>query len=390
MNRAPNSHLVAFCLVSLFAATPASADPFTPGNLVVLTVGDTTLNVGSSSATAVSLREYTTSGSFVASSLVTFNSGTSGTRLTQSGSRSLEGSLSRSADGQYLTLVGYDAARGRADVADTSTNGGPSNVVRVVGRVSIDGQVNLSTTTTNYSGSPIFSAASADGERFYLGGPLNSGTDALRTTTLGASGESTSVNNADVRVVHVFNNQVYASTRFNTIIRTDAALPTGTSGVTELVAGLADPVGFVILDQDGNGTVDTLYVANQDPTASLQKFSSTDGTNWTARGSANIVGGLTGITAVKNGSNVDIFVTAGEGTMAANTLQRFTDIAAFNASLSGSFVELVAAPTGTAFRGVAFSPSAVPEPGSLLLCAVAGAGFAGAAIRRYRNRLAAA
>lgn len=387
MFRAPNNRLVVFCLVSLLAVTPAEADPFTPGNLVVLTVGDTTLNVGSTSATAVSLREYTTTGSFVADSLVTFNSGVSGTRLTQSGSQSLEGSLSRSADGKYLTLVGYDAERSRSGVADTNTSGGSSSVVRVVGRVDFNGTVDLST-TTSYSSASIRGAATTGDHRLYTAGATDNG--GLRTTTVGTTGDTTLINDADTRVVHVFNDQLYASTRNNTIIRTNTALPTGTSAVTELVTGIADPVGFVFLDQDGNGTVDTLYVANQDPTASLLKYSSTDGINWTARGSADIVGELTGLTAVKNGSNVDLFATAGNGTVAANTLQRFTDTAAFNANLTGSFVELVTAPAGTAFRGVSFTPVAVPEPSGLLLCALAGVGFAGAAIRRYRKRAAVA
>ncbi|MFO0842642.1 MAG: PEP-CTERM sorting domain-containing protein [Gemmataceae bacterium] len=391
MSRTPRGRLAACSLLSLviLALSAVRADPFTPGNLVVLTVGDGSLSVGSNAATPVSLREYTTGGSFVAGSLVTFSSTGSGTKLTQSGNQSLEGSLSLSADGQYLTLVGYNAGQGKGDVASTSTNGNPNpnnDVVRVVGRVDLTGGVSLTTTTVNYSSVSIRSATTTDGTRIYTGGASDDLSASLRTTTFGATGNTPLVNAVDTRVVHVFNNQLYASTKSGTIVRTDTALPTTGSNVTDLVTGIVDPVGFVVLDQDGNGTPDTLYVANQEATASLQKYSSTDGTTWTARGSANIAVGLTGITAVKNGTAVDIYATAGDGTVAGNTLQRFTDTAAFNADLTGSFALLATAPSGAAFRGVAFGGVAVPEPGSLLLGGAACAGLAGVALGR-RGRL---
>jgi hypothetical protein len=87
---------------------------------------------------------------------------------------------------------------------------------------------------------------------------------------------------------------------------------------------------------------------------------------------------------------VDIFATAGDGTAALNTLQRFTDTAAFDANLTGAFTLLATAEAGTAFRGVAFAPSVVPEPGSLLLGGAASVGLAALTARRSRRRQAAA
>ncbi len=366
--------LRAFCLAFLFVLSFAllvQAGPFTPGNLVVLTVGDSTLNVGSNKATAVSLREYTTSGSFVSDSMITFNSGSSGTRLTQSGSQSLEGSLSRSADGQYLTLVGYNAERGRSDVIQTSTSGNPNpanNIVRVVARVDYSGAVNLSTTTTNYSGMSIRSATTLDGERFYTGGAEDGAAGSLRTMLVGATGVSTIVNAADTRVVHVFNGQLYGSTNA-TIFRTNTALPTSSSDITVLVTvpEIQDAVGFVILDQDNNGVPDTLYVANQRETLSLQKYYTEDGINWNSAGTIDFSGRLNGITGIRKGSFVDLYVTTGTGTVSENTLQHFRDTSAFNQTISGTFTLLATAPVGTAFRGVSFAPTAIPEPHSLLL-----------------------
>jgi hypothetical protein len=90
------------------------------------------------------------------------------------------------------------------------------------------------------------------------------------------------------------------------------------------------------------------------------------------RGSATIAVGLTGTTAVKNGSAADSYATAGDCAAAGNTLQRFTDTAAFDAALTGSFTLLAAAPPGR--RSVAWprcptradrcwaGPPALPSP----------------------------
>lgn len=381
--------LTSFSLLALVAGVPAPlrADPFTPGNLVVLTVGDASLNVGTSSATAVSLREYTTGGAFVAGSLVTLDSATPFNRLTQSGSAPTEGALSLSADGHYLTLVGYNAARGAANVANSNSDF-LTGVARVVGLVDANGAVDVSTLSSGYDNRNIRSAATVDGNLLYTGGPGPNASNGLLMIAHGqAGGSGTSAAQIDTRVVQVFNNQLYGSTQ-TTIFQTVRPLPTPATGFTltrDLVTGISNAMGFVFLDQDNNGTPDTLYVANQSGTGSLQKYSSTDGLNWTARGSSNILGGLSGITAVANGNGVSVFATTGDGATQQNTLQLFADTAAFNANLTGAFSLLATAPSGTAFRGVAFGPSVVPEPSSVLLGAAAAAGLAVLAYRRRAN-----
>src|SRR5437870_13681607 len=87
------------------------AAPFTPGNLVIYRVGDGGAALGST-GTAVFLDEYTPAGVLV-QSVAMPTTGTSG-RLVASGTATTEGFLTRSQDGRYLAVPGYDAAIGTA------------------------------------------------------------------------------------------------------------------------------------------------------------------------------------------------------------------------------------------------------------------------------------
>jgi hypothetical protein len=115
---------------------------FTPGNIVVYRVG--TGGAGTSllsSGNPIFLDEYTPTGSLVQSvALPTSASGTNH-RLIASGTATSEGLLTRSTDGQYLLVTGYDAAIPTTSVAGTSSATTP----RVVGR--IDANANIDTTT---------------------------------------------------------------------------------------------------------------------------------------------------------------------------------------------------------------------------------------------------
>src|SRR5205807_2633621 len=90
----------------LFVSTAIVAAPFTPGNIVLYRVGDGGATLGST-GTAVFLDEYTPAGVFV-QSVAMPTTGTSG-RLVASGTATTEGFLTRSEDGRYLVVPGYDA-----------------------------------------------------------------------------------------------------------------------------------------------------------------------------------------------------------------------------------------------------------------------------------------
>src|SRR5215475_9867169 len=118
-------------LLVLFAAVQrllASA-PFTPGNLVIYRVGTGTgslVNTGN----PVFLDEYTPAGALVQSIALPTTASAPNRRLIASGTATSEGLLTRSTDGLYIVLSGYDAALGTSGLAGTTS----SAVPRVVGR----------------------------------------------------------------------------------------------------------------------------------------------------------------------------------------------------------------------------------------------------------------
>src|SRR5262245_21110772 len=146
---------------SLSAARPARRKPvrlsiqnleprdvpaaFTPGDVVIYRVGDgasALVNTG----VAVFLDEYSPSGTLVQSvAMPTTASGTQ-KQLISGGTATAEGLMTRSADGNYLVMMGY--ARdlgGTGSLASTS----PATVARVVGRVFADGTIDTSTALTD-------------------------------------------------------------------------------------------------------------------------------------------------------------------------------------------------------------------------------------------------
>src|SRR5436309_5581262 len=127
----------ALAAIALFlvVSTVVNAGPFTAGNIVLYRVGDgSAALVGT--GTAVFLDEYTPAGVFV-QSIAMPATGASG-RLVASGTATTEGFLTRSEDGRYLVVPGYDAALGATVTTSTTAP-------RVIGRVDANGAVDTST-----------------------------------------------------------------------------------------------------------------------------------------------------------------------------------------------------------------------------------------------------
>ena len=344
------STIVIFSLMATaFPAQPARAAAITAGNLVVLRVGDGSTTL-SSAATAVFLDEYPTTPSASPLQTIAMPTAANGANriLTNSGTAASEGALSRSVDGHYLTLVGYDASPGTASVTSTTS----ASINRIVARVDADGNVDTSTHISDaYSASNIRSATTIDGTAFWTSGS----TGGMRYVVYGSSGNSTLVSStiASTRVTGIFGGQLYltASNGLNTV---GNGTPTTTGNTATLLSPVnsSNPFGFVFLDRDpGVAGLDTLYVADQTTANGILKYSF-DGSTWTARGA--LTGIYTGIAATVSGSTAVIYATSGTG--AGNKLVTVTDSAAFNANITGSFTTLATAPANTAFRGLAFAP----------------------------------
>lgn len=326
-----------------------------PGNLVVYRVGNGTGTL-TSAANPVFLDEFSPAGGAPVGS-VSLPTAVSGPQraLTASGSATSEGLLTRSIDGRYLVLTGYNAAPGTASVVSTSA----ATVNRVIGRVDAGGAVDTSTALSDaFDANNIRSAASIDGTSFWATG-ANSGVRYV--SGLGASTStqlSTTVTN--LRQVAIFDNQLYVSTSSGSAVRV-GTVGTGTpttpgQTISNLpgfpVAG--SPYAFSFVDVDGNGANETLYVADDGSTGGIQKYVLSGGT-FTAKGTITAPS-VRGLTASVLGGVVSLYATNGSALLGA------TDSSGLGGTASGAATTLATAPANQVFRGVAFAPIAAPPP----------------------------
>lgn len=360
---------ISAAVLALIAGSAAAHADFIAGNLVVSSINGLT-----NAAQSVSLLEFTAVGANQAAPVSTVNLPTtlsgSNHRVTLSGSATSEGALTLSTDGRYLTIGGYDAAVATASVASTTS----AAVPRVAARIASDGSVDSSTALTDaYSGNNIRSVASVDGSSFYTGGPSNG----VRYATLGAT-TSTGFNTTNIRVVNIYNGQLYASSAAASnfgVGTVGTGLPTSGTQAFALLPGFptstASPYDFVFTDAN------TLFVADDRSVASgggLQKWTQSGGT-WTLATtySTGLTSGLRGLTGGTDSTGAAVlYAVTADAT--ANKLVSFSE-----ANAAAGFTTLATAATGTIFRGVDFAP--VPTPGTLVL---GGMGLALAGRRRRR------
>ena len=378
---------VVAALTSFGVAPHFAAAAFIPGNLVVLQAGDGSAGL-SSNATVAFVKEYTTAGVPVSSTPMPVAVSGANQPYTLSGSATSEGFLTLSADGQYLTAAGYGVVPGTVTPQTSTAAAAP----RVVARIDMNQNIDTTTALTDaYNGSNIRSAVSTDGTNLWTGGNGGSGQGAsagVRFATLAAT-VSTQLNSTttNVRVVNIYNGQLYMSTSSGTFLgvgTVGTGTPT-TSGQTPTLlsgfptTGTHSSYDFWFKDSD------TLYVADDGSAANgggIQKWAQSGG-SWSLQYTLAAGTGLTGSAVgarglagyVDGGGNAVLFATTSDAS--PNRLVTITDTGAGSA-----FTTLATAPVGagsTAFRGVEFLP--VPEPASLGLIAVASV----AMLRRRRT-----
>jgi hypothetical protein len=320
-------------------------------DLVIYRVGDGTAAL-SSAGTAVFLDEFTPAGVLVRSTeMPTTTNGTTQThRLVASGSATSEGLITRSVDGHYITLTGYDTALGTASVAGTAS----TSVPRVIGRM--DAMQNVDTTTglTDVaSANNPRSAIATDSMDFWITG-ANGG---IHYAPLGASTSTTvSTTVANLRQVEIFAGQLFVSTSSGSAVRigpVGMGIPTTTGQTTANLPGFetaGSPYAFYMADLDaGTAGLDTMYVA--DDGAGLQKFSLVGGV-WVSNGTIGSATDLyRGVTGVASGNTVTLFAIRSAG-----QLVTLVDSSGYNGTIGGTPTVLATAATNTAYRGVAFAP----------------------------------
>jgi hypothetical protein len=334
----------------LGATSLASAASITPGNLVVVRIGDGSATL-TSAATAVFLDEYTPAGVYVQTIALPTAANGAQKQLTNSGVATSEGFLNLSIDGQYLMNAGYGTAVGTAGVAATAS----ATVPRVVARTDMSGNIDTSTALgDSYSGNNIRSAASLDGTAFWTGGTASVG-GGVRYAPFGATtatGLSTTITNT--RVVNIFSGQLYTSSAtgaFQGVSTVGSGTPTTSGQTITLLPGFPTTAGPSNYDYFfANST--TLYVADDRATAAggIEKWSLSGGTwtlQYTLSPAPNL--GCRGLTGLVSGGTTTLFATT--ALAANNQIVTVTDTG------SGStFTVLVTSANNEIFRGIRKTP----------------------------------
>jgi hypothetical protein len=345
--------IVAACMM---LPSQMSAAPFGVGDLVVVQVGDGTATLGTAGA-AINLKEFTTSGSLVSTTNIPNRS--------LAGSSTSEGFLALSADGNYLTMGAYNANPGTAGVVASTS----AAINRSVVRVDMNQVVN-STTLLNdaYSGGNIRSAVSDDGFDLWTGGSNAS----VRYTTLGAT-TSTQLaasppNPNNVRVVKIFNGQLYVSASTSTgpllgVGTVGSGTPTTSGQTITALSGMPTTGTHSNYDfwfKDAN----TLYMTDDGSAANgggIQKWTQSGGT-WSLQyimlNNGTTSTSVRGITGYVDGSgNSVLFATNGLALLTVTDTGVDNDVSTTLATAGANF----------AFRGIAY----VPEPAGLALLGIA-------------------
>ncbi len=341
--------LLSACTFGAMAQTP-----FLPTSLVVYRVGDGAAPLRSVS-TQVFLDEFSPTGTLIQSIAMPTQTNGSNVALTASGSSASEGLLTRSVNGKYLVLGGYNTDTGFAGV----TGSAGSAIRRVVARV--DAAASINTTTQlgvgDFLSSNIRGVASVDGSQFWMTG---SGTG-VRHCMFGDSGTrvSSSAIAANFRGIHIFDNQLYVtSTSGSTkgLFSVGTGLPVDTGTALTLIPGFptsASPYQFFFADlSTAVPGVDVVYVADNGATAGgIFKYSLVGGA-WVANGVVvPPVTGTSGLTGIVNLTTVALV------TSTPSKLYSLIDATGYNQTIVATFTELATAATNTAFRGVAIAPN---------------------------------
>ncbi len=292
----------AFGLLALAARSQAQL--FTPGDLVVSTYGSTAATLTDGAPTAITLKEFSTTGgaAILNDTLPTTDGVGGGTNLGIVGEygSSSEGNIQLSGDGRYLTIAGYSASAAANGIqASTNTANGTTfpvgtpysvntvalaqstdtDVSRLAVLIGANGSVNSSTAFNNlYNTNNPRAVYSANGSSVYL-----SGQGDKKTTDQGvfyaATGTNTVTNpsapvagiyNAkDTRYVTASGGNLYYSLDKSgspTGIYQLAGLPTGAAASTQITAASNGLTGAAKVSYSPEGfffaNATTLYVAD--------------------------------------------------------------------------------------------------------------------------------
>jgi hypothetical protein len=365
--------VLATTAAALGCAVQASATALTPGDVVVERDGAGTEGL-TSSATPVFLNEFEPGGGLVTTLALPTAASGSNKPLLDSGTSSSDGLMTLSGNAECLLAVGYDTTVGFENVTESSTKTVPI-VPRTVAIIKGNGAIDTTTALTNFANeNNARSATSNNCTEVWVGGNGTKTTGGVVWVSKPGVSTGTQLNEnfKNVRQVEVVDGQLYVSADPEkasglTIASVGSGLPTTKpQAFTNLPFETSpeQPYAYSMLTLGlGPPTVpDTMYVA-ECPTcgektvgaSAVSKYGLIGG-KWVKKGSVEIPGALTGVTANDVNGLVTVYATSSGTNGKQGTLYRILDVSGVNGTFSGVAEEISNAPANEAFRGVAFAP----------------------------------
>lgn len=345
------------CMLLLLYAAEAGAQSFGNGNLVVVRIGSGTTTLTAGPAQRVYLDEYTVCGQLVRSIPLPDTVIGANKRLTLPISTSdySEGYISRSADGQYLALGGYDATSGTAAVTATTS----SSVNRVVAVIDAAGNVNTTTTFSNRFSAVAIRSAIVNGSNIWTTG----GSGGIVYAATGSTGTSnTLVATSTGRCFGIYDGQLYATSTATglRLAKVGTGLPVTTGQTMTNLPGYTatdgSPYQFFMTYSAGSDTVNILYVADNNL---LKKYSLVSG-SWVANGTIGVSADkYRGLTGVGTGNNIVLYAVRRNDNTSGNggEVIKLKDTIGYNGSITGLLPEIVVqAGDNKVFRSIVMAP----------------------------------
>jgi hypothetical protein len=355
---------VAVAAVPFLTSSDADAARFSIDNVVVYRVGSGAAL--SNAAAPVFLDEYTQAGGLVQSIALPTAPVDGNAALTASGLSRSEGLISRSADGKYLAVTGYDASVGSTGPSGASlTASAPSSVARVVGLLDANGIPDTSTALTSAAAPKIIRSAYTDGDRIWATG----GNGGILTTTLGSGASSTVAGTAasNFSSLTAQGGQLFASGILaNRLAKVGTGFPATAGTALTDAPGLPSNLlayGYALFDLTADGwsgtALDTLYLANASSKGgTLDKYRWT-GATWTLADSKG-VDGVSGLVGSLDNGSVSLALTT------PSKLVKVLDAGASGLATLGAPGTIATAAAGTEFRGLALAPTGTPGPSAFV------------------------
>ncbi|HRE41130.1 MAG TPA: T9SS type A sorting domain-containing protein [Ignavibacteria bacterium] len=330
---------------------------FTPGNIVIVRIGESSSNIPlSNAASKVFLDEYSTNGILIRSIELPSKLSGSNLRLTLNGINSGNGYISTSTDGKFLLISGYDANAGTPNVSDLS------EVKKTIGIIDIFGNVNTSFSVNerDYTDN-IYSLTSDAGKNFWMSVTGKTKTGEIKFTSIIENGFTNPVINSGLqtRIIKIINNSIYVSgisNQYSGIFKVGNGLPVSSGQSSALISGFPVALNKSPIDFSINKLENIIYVADNNKISEgggIQKWVNENG-NWVFKYILNngLTNGLRSISVDWSGSSPVIYAITSE--LNFNKFVKITD-----AGSSSQFSVLKTSVNQTTFKSLTFAPNSL-------------------------------